>query len=460
MPLPGIYAVILILTLSGPCLHYPELTKAYFSPGPAILPATGSTYNEIQIDSLLVRAFAGATGPSGTIYVALAPPEPVIKFYRSTTAGNTWDHLFTIPIPAPARQLELLAPKADSAWLYLFFLDTAAGGDLYLLRLKTNTDTWQLLPVALGPDTIDRFTATVDSYRHYYLYCLYVNQHRTGANGRFTRSLDYGSTWETTQEFYNCLDPCLYFGAGSVLHCVWRFALNGREIHYSRNRHYGAPSRWEQLKIIAATGEKCFDPQVVQADTSPPWRAPLWIAWTVAHRDTEQLDIGLTHSTDGGNSFAPPVIIGEPFVDEWWPALTADARSAWLVYNAGAKGQNDPTVLYLHYARAYAPELWSGPLKINNPRVNALVFGARPRILPPGALFSHYGYPFARGLFFRSSAPGADHPGVATLTSSSTLELTALDITGRKIPLNRTRPAPGVYFVLSGSKINKLLILK
>jgi hypothetical protein len=462
MPLAGLIILTLTFIISGPGLNYSgPITSASIS-CLSVLPVSNAAGTETQIDTVSVLAFTGTTAPSGILYAAVALPEPVVKIYRSADAGATWQPLLDITVPAAVRQLEMLAPKADPSHLYIFILDTAAWGDLYLLRLKPEADSWNLLPVAVGPDTIDRFTAAVDHSRHYYLYCLYVNQQRTGANGRFTRSLNYGFSWEPAQEFYNCLEPCLYFGSGSVLHCSWRFGLNGREIHYARNRHFGAAGRWDELKVIASGGEKCFNPQVVQADTSPPYRAPVWIAWTVAHRDTEMLDIAITYSTDGGTSFAQPVTMGEPFVDEWWPALAASANSAYLVYNAGGAGSNDPTVLYLRSARAYAPELWSGLLKINEPRVNALVSGARPRILPAGALFSHYGYPFARGIFFRASTPRPDRPPALQLTTPSQPDQIIVDITGRKIPRSRMNSSPGVYFVLSGNQIHKfkLLVIK
>jgi|YNPNPStandDraft_1061719.scaffolds.fasta_scaffold04462_2 hypothetical protein len=460
MPFSCLLGLIIGLALSGPGLNSSDQHRTRLTAGNRLSSTLKFNSTDILIDTVSVRAFAGAVDRTGTIYAVLATPEPLVKVYRSIDTGLNWENLLNIPIRSPARQIELLTPDNDSGYIYIFILDSTSAGDLYLLRLTTKTGIWQMLPVALGPDTIDRFTVTADRSPRYYLYCLYVNQHQTGANGKFTRSLDCGLTWEPAQDFYNCLDPCLFFGSGSVLHCVWRFGLNGREIHYARNRHFGLPGRWDRLQVLSNTAEKCFDPQVVQADTSPPWRAPVWVAWTIAHRDTELLDIAICYSTDGGNSFTQPATFGEPFIDEWWPGLTTSSWSAYLVYNAGARGVNDPTVVYYQYSRFYAPGLWSSPIKINDPRVNATVYAARPRILPNGALFSYYGNQFARGLFFRRLTPAPNNNLITAVPKSTGSTPAILDITGRKISLNRTRLRPGVYFVLTENRIQKQLILK
>lgn len=415
---------------------------------------------EIPIDTGPVLAFASTASPSGKLFACLSGPDTVLKIYRSDDAGSTWEKLLGIPLRALVIQLEILTPKPDSGYIYVFILDQTDAGDLWLLRINPNLSGWETIPVALGSDTIDRFTVAMDKSPNYYLYCLYVNQRRMGLNGKFTRSLDCGLSWETPQDFYNCLDPSLYFGSGSVLHCIWRFALNSREIHYTQNRHFGAPSRWDWLRVLYAGPEKCFDPQVVQAETIPPWRAPIWASWTIARRDTEMLDIAISYSADGGNFFAHPVSLGEPFIDEWWPALAASPGTAHLIYNAGGRGDDDPTVVYYRYARSYVPELWSSPLKVNNPRVNAGIPGARPRVLPEGAFFAYYGYPYPQGLYFYKTAflnPNNQTRYIGQPVSSLT---EALDITGRRVRFNHRKPLPGVYFVLGKNQIRKILILK
>ncbi len=414
---------------------------------------------EIVIDTCSVVVLAGAQDHAGSIYALVVTPESILKIYRSSDQGSFWELMLTMPVPALVSQAELLIAGPDPAKIFIFLLTKDAGGDLWLMRTTSDFTTRDWLPVAVGPDTIDRFTVAVDHNSRPYLYCLYVREQRTGPNGRFTRSLDLGSTWESPQDFYNCSQPCLYFGAGT-LHCVWRFAIDNRQLHYTRNRHYGAPGRWEPLQVLYATGEQCLTPAVAQAETTPPWRAPVWIAWSVARRDTEMLDLLITCSTDGGSTFSAPVSLGEPFIDEWWPGLAATSTTLNLLYNAGARGENEPTVIYYRYARSYAPQLLSSPLKINDSRANPAVFGARPRALGSGALFSHYGAgATARGLYFSKLVPPLVSRPRTTKRALTATSLT-LDPAGRRVNLTSSRPKTGVYFVSEGDRWRKLLILR
>ncbi len=456
-----IFTALFLLTglISGPGL---TTTKTAWNSVPLLTdnqPLFDMYQDEIVIDTCSVEVLTGAQDYAGSIYALLITPDSILKVYRSSDQGSFWEMMLTMPVPAPVRQAELLIVESDPAKIYIFLLTTRAGGDLWLLRTTSDFTIRDWLPVAVGPDTIDQFTVAVDNNSRPYLYCLYVREHRTGPNGQFTRSLDLGSTWEPPQDFYNCSQPCLYFGAGT-LHCVWRYATDNRQLHYTRNRHFGAPGRWELLQVLYATGEKCFTPAVVQAETTPPWRAPVWIAWTVARRDTEMLDLLLTCSTDGGSTFSAPVNLGEPFINEWWPSLAATSTTLNLLYNAGAGGEIDPTVIYYRYARSYAPFLLSFPLKINDSRANATAFGARPRALSSGALFSHYGAgTTARGLFFSQLVP----PLVSrprTIKPVLTTAITALDPAGRRVNLTGSRRKPGVYFLSNGNRWHKLLILR
>jgi len=183
------------------------------------------------------------------------------------------------------------------------------------------------------------------------------------------------------------------------------------------------------------------------------------MAWTVARRDTGMLALLITCSTAGGSAFPVPVNLGEPFIDEWWPSLTATSTTLNLLYNAGARGENDPTVIYHRYARSYAPQLLSSPLKINDSRANPAVFGARPRALGSGALFSHYGAgTTARGLYFcRLVPPLVSRPRTTKPALTTSL---VLDPAGRRVNLTGSSRKPGVYFLSEGDRWRKLLILR
>ncbi len=444
--------------LSGPALSVPSPFKGTGPHYPEQnLSTTVKTQNDIQIDPGSITAFATTLKDDGEIYIALCTPESLLKIYLSEDGGVYWRELLRFPLSDQAKYIELLKGKGDSSHLFVFYLTQKDNGDLWLLRIKPDLSEWQNIPLAVGPDTVDRFTVAIDNKVNYYLYCLYVNQRRGGRNGRFTRSLDYGLTWEMEQDFYNTFDPHLFLGANTVLHCIWRFAINGREIHYTQNRYYGAPARWSGLQVLYATGEKCFDPKVVQADTSPPWRAPIWTVWTVARRDTEMLDLVYTISTDGGNTFSPPANLGEIFIDEWWPSLLTYQGSAYLVYNTGSRSPDGQTSVYYRHSRDYTPQIWSSPVRMNDRRANALFYGARPRALPNAALFCYYGHNWAKGLYFNRAIPSMQVKPQRRFNLGTGSEA-VFDITGRQVPFGYQKIKSGIYFVRKEGRLQKLLV--
>ncbi len=468
----------MLILLSTICLFF------YFSrPGLAVLPERGTVAatpeissiptdlafsSPILIDSSVLTAFGATLDATEQLWAATSTPDGKLTLYRSQTPGNLWEGVLTVNLNQPARLIELVVPTVPAP-LFIFYRTEENHGDLYLLRFDPATGDSQIVPLAVGPDTVDDFSATVDPDSNYYLYLLYVNEHRTGLNGYFTRSLDGGRTWEGRQPFWNCFDPALSFGTGSLLHCIWRYALTGREIHYAANRYYGAAGRWSGLYTLKSGSERCFDPVIAQAPVIPYWRAVVWAFWTVARRDTEMLDIEYTLSTDGGRSWGSPVNPGELFVDEWFPDLTTATGSAELCYNAGARNENAATVLYWQTSRSYAPQLWSSPTRVNAPRLNTRIQGARPRLIPlsrnkpclPGVFFSLYDSAGARGLYFspvlgktKSSpmpAPTVRHRGVEAGAD-------LFDVAGRKVRSPSLQNRLGIFFQRSGTTLKKIVI--
>ncbi|NPV14079.1 hypothetical protein HPY86_04000 [candidate division WOR-3 bacterium] len=463
--------VCLFFAFSGPGLLpvSGQVTVPLFVESPLV--RTGAQLSSpVLIDSSVLAAFGAALDAHKRLWAAVSTPDGKLTLYRSQTPGNLWEDVLTINLGQPARLIELIAP-AVPAPLFIFYLTAENHGDLYLLRFDPVTLDTQKIPLAVGPDTVDDFSVTVDPDSNYYLYLLYVNEHRTGLNGYFTRSLDGGRNWEGRQPFWNCFDPALSFGTGSLLHCIWRYAITGREIHYAANRYYGAASRWSGLYTLKSGSERCFDPVIAQAPVIPYWRAPVWAFWTVARRDTAMLDIEYTLSTDGGRSWGTTGNLGAMFVDEWFPDLTTATGSAELCYNAGARTENAATVLYWQTSRSYAPQLWSAPVRVNAPRLNCRVEGARPRLIPlswnkpclPGVFFSLYDSVGARGLYF-SPVLGKNEPGPlpapAVLHQVIEPGTDLFDVTGRKVRSPHFPNRQGIFFQRSGTTLKKIVRLR
>ncbi len=448
-----------------------EIGSGYNTPGGQAPADNRSSALVVAIDTIPVTAFGATLDRNENLYVVISTPGNRLLLFFSPDQGNTWAKLLDSAPFAPIQQIEILAGNTVNSPLFIFYLTPEDAGELYLLRLFPATGEINQIPLATGPDTIDRFTVTIDKDSNYYLYCLYVNERRTGRNGNFTRSRDRGATWEPAQPFWNTYQPTLSFGSGSLLHCIWRYGIAGREIHHSTNPYYGAPGRWRWLSVLKSGYERCFFPAVAQADTFPPWRAPVWAVWTVARRDTEMLDLEFAVSTDGGARWKGPDTLGELFVDEWLPALLAGRWGVDLIYHAGGRGENDPTVLFWCGARTYLANTFSAPVIVSDRRVNTAVFGARPRIVPlrwrqpglPGIFFSARDSNSARGVFFvrplsRDEAGNPKRESVAPVSPVLAGATVLFDPTGRRV--ERGNPGPGVYFIPTSTGVKKVVRLR
>lgn len=388
--------------------------------------AAGFWSSEVLVDSGSVTAFDATADTSGIIWAAIAYPDNAVGLYYSKDLGSTWHGRWAMRADSSIRQLQLISGQGDSSFLYLFMLQAGNGGDLWLARIPYDSARFSLMPVAVGPDTIDDFSVAIDRDDHYYLYCLYVNEQRAGRTGAFTRSLDYGLSWEPGTDWWNAWDPCVSYTAGSTIHCVWRYALNGGEIHYSFNRHYGMPGHWSAYQVVSdSLAEQCFDPTVVQADSTPEAGAAVWVFYTVGRRDTSVLDLEYSSSTDGGSSWTPGLPFGSSYRDEQQPRLGADLSKpndyVSLCYTSGNRQHGDTVAAYWTCANSYDPDGWLNPVKVSRfplaglaPR---LVYVPHAPLRLPGVFYSQQKGTGSWGVRF--TAPWLDSSQSPTHDSSS-----------------------------------------
>jgi len=473
---------------------------------------TGFWDSEVLIDSGAVTAFDVTADTAGGIWVAIAYPDNAVGVYYSDDFGSTWRGHSAVRADSAVRQMQLLSGQGDFSALYLFLLEAGNNGDLWLARIRPDSVGTGLVPVAVGPDTIDDFSATLDRDAHYYLYCLYANEHRTGRTGTFTRSLDCGTSWESGTDWWNAWDPCISHTTGSTIHCVWRYALNGGEIHYSYNRHYGMSGYWSAYRVVSSGGDQCFDPVVVQADSSPESQASLWTFYTVGRRDTAVLDLQYSVSWNGGWDWAPGLPFGDPLRDEQQPSLAADRTGpggyASLCYRYGSRQPGDSASVYWTRANSHALDDWLTPVKVNRHPVAGLapklVYARHAPMRLPGVLYSQQTEAGPRGVWFAApwlvadskDATPADVPGCwpnpavgavrisANVTKPGNYSLAVYDAAGRRVvslfqgrlepgqrfwtwdrnSQGRTREPAGTYFVrLVGpglSTVRRLVLLR
>ena len=380
------------------------------------------------IDTGLVTAFGAATDAAGVIWVAAAFTDARVRVYRSTDLGADWEAVLEFSHSADVPKVEVVCAEGESSFVYVFYLAWVGEGDLWAMRFAPDSLMPVALPVRVGPDTVSDFGVTADRDPDYYLYCLYSNEARAGLNGGFTRSLDFGRTWEAPQDWWNCQDPHVACATGASVHCVWRYAATGRQIHHQVSRYYGRPARWRGYARIDYGEEACWDPCVAQADTQPESRSPVWVAYTRAARDTTRQDIGHAYSPDGGFSWAGRVATGRSDRDEWFPDIGTrfgtSGGCADLVWQAGDKGTVGKTGVYRQCVNTAMPGVWSEPVLVTDRRVNAACEAARARVVfpgnpprnRPGIVFSGFNDTRGDGLYYQD-ARNEPAPGTSNLSS-------------------------------------------
>jgi hypothetical protein len=438
--------------------------------------------SDVLIDSGTVSAFDATADSNGVIWAAIAYADNEVVLYYSTDYGSTWNDRESLRAGSAVRQLQLLSSRSDSSYLFVFVLEAGNGGDLWLARIRPDSGGFTLAPVAPGPDTIDDFSAALDRDDHYYLYCLYADEHRTGRTGAFTRSLDYGTSWETGTDWWNAWDPCVSYTNGSTIHCAWRYALNGGEIHYSYNRHYAASGYWSTYRIVSDSfAGQCFDPTVVQADSSPESEAAVWAFYTAGRRDTEVLDLEYSASSDGGSNWTLGLPFGNSFRDEEQPILAADPSGpndyVSLCYSAEVRHRGDTVAAWWTCANSFDPDGWLEPVKVSRYPLAALpprlVYVSHAPMRLPGVFYSQqtgtgpWGVRFAAPWLSSPQPPDLaprtptpclwPNPSTATVQISAevslpgTYSLTVYDAAGRLISsVFRGRLGPGPQFWIWG----------
>jgi hypothetical protein len=381
------------------------------------------------IDTGAVSAFGAAADERGRLWLAVAGRDARLRVLRSDDSGANWDELFQFRPGTDVPKVEVVTGPGDSGCVFVFYLTVAQAGDLRALRIGPGDSLGVLdFEVAVGPETITSFAAAADRDRHYYLYCLYANELRAGRNGAFTRSLDFGKSWEIPQGWWNCWDPCVAYGSGSTVHCAWRYAANGREIHVETSRYYGRPRSWWGHWRVSKPAARCAEPTVAQLDTSHDGRAAAWVAWTVADRHDRRRDVEVARSDDGGAGWmhaGPPG--DEPWLDRWAPVLAAapgrpfgPVQLACVAGRAGADTTDampDKTLLSWRTTTHATRGSWSAPAGAGGGPL-ASGAGVKPRmIVAAGAprgwplfIYSRRSPTGARGLYASALWLGDDLP--------------------------------------------------
>jgi len=388
----------------------------------------GSDGPDIQIRSGTIIATAADYQMDGTMWVAFAVLEDSNTYvYSSTDHGLSWQ--FQVSMLSYNRIYEkigLVVGEGDSAFFYLFYLDSDNNGDLGVLRGRVG-DSARFLDVAVGPDTIRDFAVCRDySGGNYWLYAVLTNSDLPPnvRSTRFIRSANYGVQWEEVGGWpLATSDPHIAAGAGSYLYLA---ARAGDTLLRGVNTSYFEPGDW--YVSTQSFQDEILDPVIGASFTLPESAATAWCLWSQNYQNSGDWDIKYSYLAGVGQGWSTPAYLaGTTAADEQFPDLRNYTSLGNQYINASYISEAGPDrCVYRHYANGANPSEWSDTLRINEGNAGT-GSEVRPRLCyTPGAPFTGAGAVFV-GAGLNGCWWNAPYP-VSVETPEKVAAATRLDI--------------------------------
>ena len=452
---------------------------------------------DIVIRNGTIVASAADYQMDGTMWTVCSVLEDsCVYLYRSTDHGLNWEYQRVLrPGAGPARELGLVVGEGDSAFVYIFFLDTDGNGDLWLLRCSiARPDSAWLFPVATGPDTIREFAVCRDySGSNYWVYAALTNSDTTpnSRSMRFLRSSTYGREWVTTDSFADKASyPYLAAGAGSYIYfaCCGPQPTGGAVVA-AINSLWLSNGHWHISQWLG--GGRVRDPAITVAFTTPDSLATVWLVYSRDYENSGDWNIMYLYTSRPFTWSNELYLAGSAAADEGYPDLRNYTSPGNEYVNASYISEvGQDRLVYRRYAHAANPTGWSDTL-----RINAGNAGTGSEVRPilcytPGGPFTGAGCVFVgsglNGLWWNAPYPAAvahkPEPDAQTPNGGQTIlrgvlnlqsaiynlqsEIVLLDISGRKVLDLRSgandvsRVEPGVYFVAVNGARNTVHVRK
>jgi hypothetical protein len=370
----------------------------------------------VTVDTLSFMDFAcDYNYADGTMYAATSNFDSIIRLYRSTDHGQSWQSVYSMGTgPADVNyQLGLVVGEGDSNFIYVFLRHRHNNGDVYVFRIKPDLSGHTFRGVSTGSDTVWNFSVCRDFHPGYYLYVATSNQITGNADGLFWRSTDYGVTWSSTSSS-NVWDPVVRAGAGNVVGMAWAFP-HRTGVWAQLNTNRGELSGWRTPYPVGFDTFQTYYPTLAIANTLPDTEATMWVGYSYNWQNSGDWDVW-------------SAIRSHAWGDTWqkrWPVSIRSDSSEWGADIESYKEPGNPHVdvtyevadqVFSHINNYWAwsvandPTTWSGQTPTNDPGTKAGEWWQEQKVIySPGApgsgggvLFTHYDSSWPKGLYFNA----------------------------------------------------------
>jgi len=326
----------------------------------------------------------------GTLFIAVEQYGPDhdgwVRVYRSTNGGKTWASLISFITGTESRNPSITYAERASGekWVYLAYEATLSDSTKCIMVTRFNPDDtgmWNPVTAASGitgtSDIYPRVCTDNLIYDVYYIYVTYTVNAIDYYPVMFTRSLDYGETYETPKNITGGAEsssfmtrPDIAYGTAGLFVAFEKLGWTGNawqtEVWVTRSTNFGAS--WDTPVQLTTADDGAWHPSVAAAvDVST-----VMVAFTQSF--ASQTDIFCAYSTNGGDSYSSSSALPRTFDDEKSVALSVSDSGGryhaayWRAYD-----------IEYTYTDATSPLPWAPATLVNEANWASSVY-SRPAI--------------------------------------------------------------------------------
>ncbi|MBN2447477.1 MAG: hypothetical protein JXO22_12165, partial [Phycisphaerae bacterium] len=329
--------------------------------------------------------------PDGTLFIAVeqygVDYDGWVRVYRSTDGGQSWAWLVSFITGDESRNPSIAYAERASGenWIYLAYEATMSDSTKRITVNRFDPDepgeTWDAVTAATGitgtSDIYPRVCTDDLIYDTYFVYVTYAVYAIDYYAAMFTRSTDYGLTYEMPQNITGGAQnssfltrPDIAYGSAGLVVAFEKLGWSGSawktQVWVTRSTNFG--STWNDPVQLTTAEDGAWHPSVAAAVGA----STVMVAYTQSF--ASQTDIFCAYSTNGGDSYSPSSALPRTFDNEKSVALSVSDSGGryhaafWRAYD----------IMYT-YTDATSPLPWAPATLVNEANWASSVY-SRPAI--------------------------------------------------------------------------------